>query len=94
MAEHQYYPEEVLIEKMERGQYGWLDYVNHFSPEWQEEYTRYCKEHGLMGWAMNRPPSSSTTRTNNWKRRWRAETHNGNLFNNGLWRYERIPTPE
>ena len=48
MAEHQYYPEEVLIEKMERGQYGWLDYVNHFSPEWQEEYTRYCKEHGLM----------------------------------------------
>ena len=41
MAEHQYYPEEVLIEKMERGQYGWLDYVNHFSPEWQEEYTRY-----------------------------------------------------
>lgn len=93
MAEHQYYPEEVLIEKMERGQYGWLDYVNHFSPEWQEEYTRYCKEHGLMG-AMNRPPSSSTTRTNNWKRRWRAETHNGNLFNNGLWRYERIPTPE
>ena len=48
MAEHQYYPEEVLIEKMERGEYGWLDYVNHFSAEWQEEYTRYCKEHGLM----------------------------------------------
>ena len=48
MAEHQYYPEEVLIEKMERGQYGWLDYVNHFSPEWQEEYTRYCKERGLL----------------------------------------------
>ena len=37
MAEHQYYPEEVLIEKMERGEYGWLDYVNHFSAEWQEE---------------------------------------------------------
>ena len=47
MAEHQYYPEEVLIEKMERGQYGWLDYVNHLSPEWQEEYNRYCKAHGL-----------------------------------------------
>ena len=40
MAEHQYYSEEVLIEKMERGEYGWLDYVNHFSPEWQEEYAR------------------------------------------------------
>lgn len=48
MAEHIYYPEEVLIEKMERGEYGWLDYVNHFSAEWQEEYARYCKECGLM----------------------------------------------
>ena len=48
MAEHQYYPEEVLIEKMERGQYGWLDYVNHFSPEWQEEYTllQGARSHG------------------------------------------------
>ena len=36
MAQNEYYPEEVLIEKMERGEYGWLDYVNHFSPEWQE----------------------------------------------------------
>ena len=47
MAQHQYYPEEVLIEKMERGEYGWLDYVNHFSAEWQEEYLRYCKENDL-----------------------------------------------
>ena len=47
MAQHQYYPEEVLIEKMERGEYGWLDYVNHFSAEWQEEYLRYCKENNL-----------------------------------------------
>ena len=30
MAQHQYYPEEVLIEKMQSGEYGWLDYVNHF----------------------------------------------------------------
>lgn len=48
MSQHQYYPEEVLIEKMDRGEYGWLDYVNHFSAEWQEEYARYCEEHGLM----------------------------------------------
>ena len=47
MEQHQYYPEEVLIEKMERGEYGWLDYVNHFSAEWQEEYLRYCKENDL-----------------------------------------------
>ena len=93
MAEHQYYPEEVLIEKMERGEYGWLDYVNHFSAEWQEEYTRYCKEHGLM--LGNEPAADFVhTKTSNWKRRWRTKMHNGNLFNNGLWRYERIPTPE
>ena len=47
MAQNRYYPEEVLIEKMERGEYGWLDYVNHFSPEWQDEDTRYCKENNL-----------------------------------------------
>ena len=43
MAQNTYYPEEVLIEKMERGEYGWLDYVNHFSAEWQEELVEYCK---------------------------------------------------
>lgn len=48
MTQHRYYPEEVLVEKMESGQYGWLDYVNHFSAEWQEEYVRYCEEHSLM----------------------------------------------
>ena len=48
MAQQKYYPEEVLVEKMQSGQYGWLDYVNHFSAEWQEEYACYCKEKGLM----------------------------------------------
>lgn len=48
MAQQKYYPEEVLVEKMQRGEYGWLDYVNHFSAEWQEEYARYCEEKGLM----------------------------------------------
>lgn len=48
MAQNQYYPEEVLIEKMESGEYGWLDYVNHFSAEWQEEYIRYCTENNFM----------------------------------------------
>lgn len=47
MAQQKYYPEEVLVEKMQRGEYGWLDYVNHFSAEWQEEYARYCEEKGL-----------------------------------------------
>lgn len=47
MEQEQYYPEEILIEKLESGEYGWLDYVNHYSAEWQEEYLRYCKENSL-----------------------------------------------
>ena len=38
MAQQIYYPEEILVEKMQSGEYGWLDYINHFSAEWQEEY--------------------------------------------------------
>ena len=48
MEQPSFYPEEVLVEKMQSGEYGWLDYVNHFSAEWQEEYARYCEERGLM----------------------------------------------
>ena len=35
MAQNEYYPEEVLVGKMQSGEYGWLDYVNHFSADWQ-----------------------------------------------------------
>lgn len=47
MEKNEFYPEEVLIAKLESGQYGWLDYVNHYSEEWQDEYIRYCREHTL-----------------------------------------------
>lgn len=47
MSQNEYYPEEVLIEKMQSGEYGWLDYVNHFSAEWQEEYVSYCRQNNL-----------------------------------------------
>ncbi len=43
MAQNEYYPEDVLVGKMQSGEYGWLDYVNHFSADWQEEYARYCE---------------------------------------------------
>lgn len=76
MAQHQYYPEEVLIEKMQSGEYGWLDYVNHFSAEWQEEYARYCEERDLVI-GNDSAAELSATRTNSWKRRWRKETHSG-----------------
>ncbi len=45
--EKEFYPEEELIAKMERGEYGWLDYVNHHSEEWREEYIRYCQDNGI-----------------------------------------------
>ena len=48
MAQNEYYPEEVLVGKMQSGEYGWLDYVNHFSADWQEEYARYCEEKGSL----------------------------------------------
>ena len=57
MAQNTYYPEEVLIEKMERGEYGWLDYVNHFSAEWQEELVEYCKAQ-LRYWTQDSFASS------------------------------------
>ena len=47
MAQQIYYPEEILVEKMQSGEYGWLDYINHFSAEWQEEYAHYCEAKGL-----------------------------------------------
>ena len=36
------------MEKVQSGEYGWLDYINHHSPEWQEEYTTFCKEKDLI----------------------------------------------
>ena len=47
MAAVKYYPEDVLVEKFQSGEYGWLDYVNHHSAEWQEEYTEFSKERNL-----------------------------------------------
>ena len=35
MAQNEYYPEDVLVGKMQSGEYGWL------------EYARYCEEKGL-----------------------------------------------
>ena len=48
MANVKYYPEDVLVEQFQSGEYRWLDYINHHSPEWQEEYTAFCKEKNLV----------------------------------------------
>ena len=47
MASNKYYPEDVLVEKIQSGEYGWLEYDNHHSAEWQEEYESYCLNNGL-----------------------------------------------
>ena len=48
MATNKYYSESELVQKKQSGEFGWLDYVNHFSAEWQEEYARYCEERNLV----------------------------------------------
>ena len=47
MAQVKYYPEDELVQKFQDGEFGWIDYVNHHSPEWQEQYTQFCKENDL-----------------------------------------------
>lgn len=48
MVNVKYYSEDELVEKFQSGEYGWLDYVNHHSPEWQQEYTVFCQERNLI----------------------------------------------
>lgn len=48
MANIKFYPEDELVLKVQSGEYGWLDYINHHSPEWQEEYTEFCNERNLV----------------------------------------------
>ncbi len=43
MSQESYYPEETLIEKVQSGEYGWLEYVMHSSREWKQEYEKYCR---------------------------------------------------
>ena len=76
MAQHQYYPEEVLIEKMQSGEYGWLDYVNHFPRSGRRNMPVTVRNATSLS-GMILPPNLSATRTNSWKRRWRTETHSG-----------------
>lgn len=42
-----YLSEEVLIEKMQKSEIGWLEYVTSFSKEWDEEFATFIEESGL-----------------------------------------------
>jgi len=43
MEKEIYYPEETLVEKVQSGEYGWLEYVTHHSKEWKHEFEKYCR---------------------------------------------------
>lgn len=47
MSHYKFYPEDVLVAKFQSGEYGWLDFVNHHSKQWQEEFIKYCKDNNL-----------------------------------------------
>ena len=47
MATNKYYPESELVQKKQSGEFGWLDYVNHHSKEWQDKYVEFCNKRGL-----------------------------------------------
>ncbi len=47
MAEKNFYPEDVLVQKMQDEKKGWLYYVSHHSPELEEEYLDYCESRRL-----------------------------------------------
>lgn len=42
-----YYPEEELIDYVQRGIFCWVDYVLHYSEEWREEFTTFIAERGM-----------------------------------------------
>lgn len=48
MTSIKFYQESELVQMLQDGEYDWLDFVNHHSPEWQKEYVEYCKNNGQI----------------------------------------------
>jgi len=46
-SKFKYYPEEELIDYVQRGIFCWVDYVLHYSEEWREEFTTFIAERGM-----------------------------------------------
>lgn len=42
-----YYSEDILVAKVQSGEFTMVDYINHHSPEWKEEYIAYCRKHAI-----------------------------------------------
>jgi hypothetical protein len=43
----QFEPEEILIEKIQTGEYGWKEYIYRHSRELIRDYEQYCEEKRL-----------------------------------------------
>lgn len=46
-SKFKYYPEETLIDLVQRGVFSWVDYVLHYSEEWRDEFTTFLAERGM-----------------------------------------------
>lgn len=46
-SKFKYYPEEVLIDLVQRGLFSWVDYVEHYSPVWREEFNEFLAQRGM-----------------------------------------------
>lgn len=46
MAKEKFYSVDVLVEKIQNGEIGWLDYVNHYSRSMKREYAQWCSDKG------------------------------------------------
>lgn len=42
-----YYPEEVLIDKLQSGEFSHNEYILHHSPEWAQQYKDFCEARDL-----------------------------------------------
>lgn len=42
-----YLSEEELVQKVQSGEYGWHEYIEHHSKDLAKEYTNYCQSQGI-----------------------------------------------
>lgn len=47
MAKEKFYSVDVLVEKMQNDEIGWLDYVNHYSRRMKKEFAQWCQDKGV-----------------------------------------------
>lgn len=46
-SKFKYFPEETLIDLVQRGLFSWVDYIEHYSQEWREEFNSFLAQRGM-----------------------------------------------